>query len=158
LQSNSIQEEIKHFDLLVNEKLKSEHIKDLNPSSPVKDFLIYDSSDNDCDEPYDLEATMPDQDIYPDEDTYDKYISAQVFLPRKNRFKKATVLKRKHDQDGNLIGHSHNNPILDTHIYEVVFPDGHILEYATDVIAENILAMVHEEGYETAILKSIVDH
>jgi hypothetical protein len=48
------------------------------------------------------------------------------------------------------------NPILDTRVFEVIFPDGHVAEYATNVIAENMFAMVDDEGYETAIIKSIV--
>jgi hypothetical protein len=35
-------------------------------------------------------------------------------------------------------GHDDVNPILDTRIYEVEFPDGEVLEYAANVIAENL--------------------
>jgi hypothetical protein len=101
---------------------------------------------------------MPEQDDFPDNDAYDQYITAQVLLPRGDTYEKGTVLRRKRDNDGTLIGHANMNPILDTRVFEVIFPDGHVAEYATNVIAENMFAMVDDEGYETAIIKSIVDH
>jgi hypothetical protein len=101
---------------------------------------------------------MPEQDDYPDAETYDQYITAQVLLPRGDSYEKGTVLRRKRNIDGTLIGHANANPILDTRVFEVAFSDGHVAEYATNVIAENMFAMVDEEGYETAIFKNIIDH
>ena len=46
-----------------------------------------------------------------------------------------TIMGRKWDQEGNPIGHAHSNPILNTRVYEVEVPDGHVEEYAADVIA-----------------------
>lgn len=101
---------------------------------------------------------MPEHDEYTDVDTYDQYLTTQVLLPRGDRYEKETILRRKRNNDGMLVGRANPNPILDTRVFEVVFPDGHIAEYATNVIAENMFAMVDEEGYETAIIKSIIDH
>jgi hypothetical protein len=36
------------------------------------------------------------------------------------------VKGRKRDADGNPIGKSNDNPLLDTRLYEVEFPDGNI--------------------------------
>jgi hypothetical protein len=35
---------------------------------------------------------------------------------------------------------------MDTRIYDVQFPDGHVEAYSANVIAENIYAQVDEEG------------
>ncbi len=43
-------------------------------------------------------------------------------------------------------------------MFEVEFSDGHVAEYATNVIAENMFAMVDDEGNETYIFKEIIDH
>jgi hypothetical protein len=43
-------------------------------------------------------------------------------------------------------------------VIEVQFPDGHIAEYSTNVLAENLISMVDDEGFETSIFKRIVDH
>jgi hypothetical protein len=67
-------------------------------------------------------------------------------------------MRRKHDNEGNLIGCSNANPILDTCVFEVQFPDGHIAEYSANILAENLYSMVDDEGYETSIFKRINDH
>ena len=43
-------------------------------------------------------------------------------------------------------------------MFELEFSDGHVAEYATNVIAENMFAMVDDEGSETSIFKEIIDH
>jgi hypothetical protein len=51
------------------------------------------------------------------------------------------------------------NPILDTRVFEVQFLDGTINEYATNVIAENILAMVDDDGHKPYYLTiSLITH
>ena len=45
-----------------------------------------------------------------------------------------------HVGDGNLIGKSNDNPILDTREYIVEFPDGREAEYAANQIAVNMIA------------------
>jgi hypothetical protein len=142
------QEEIRSFDLQIANHLL--------PSTQGDDELFFNLQDTACGEPLEPDSSMPEQDDFPDNDTYDQYITAQVLLPRGDTYEKGTVLCRKRDKDGTLIGHANMNPILDTRVFEVIFPDGHVAEYATNVIAENMFAMVDDEGYETAIIKSIV--
>jgi hypothetical protein len=50
--------------------------------------------------PYEPEASMPDVDDY-SEETFDKYISAQVLLPQGDSFQSGRVKTRKRDFDGN---------------------------------------------------------
>jgi hypothetical protein len=38
------------------------------------------------------------------------------------------------------------NPILDTRVYDVEFPDGRVDKYAANVIAESMFAQVDDEG------------
>jgi hypothetical protein len=68
------------------------------------------------------------------------------------------VKRRKRDEDGNLVGHSHSNPILDTGLYEVEFEDGQVGTYAANVIAENIYEQLDDEGFAYTLFDSIVDH
>ena len=62
------------------------------------------------------------------------------------------------DADENLIGNANANPLLDTRLYEVEFPDGDIREYAANVIAESIYSQVDDEGRYHLLLESLVDH
>ncbi len=59
---------------------------------------------------------------------------------------------------GDLIGHSNANPILDTRLYEVEFPDGSEATYSANVIAENMLSQCDSEGRQYLLLTHIVNH
>jgi hypothetical protein len=67
-------------------------------------------------------------------------------------------MHRKRDRDGNLTGKAATNPIMDTRLYVVQFPDGREVEYAVNVVAENMLAVCDEKGNQTLLLQHIVDH
>jgi hypothetical protein len=69
-----------------------------------------------------------------------------------------TIVKRKRDHDGNPVGRHDVNPILHTRIYKVEFPDGEVLEYAANVIAENLYSQVDKEGHHQVVFYDIVDH
>jgi hypothetical protein len=47
-----------------------------------------------------------------------------------------TVIRWKHNLDGQPIGRANANQILDTHLYEVQFPDRHVEEYTANIIAK----------------------
>ena len=47
------------------------------------------------------------------------------------------VVSRKQDSDNNPVGRSHNNPILDTREYNVLFDDGLQLELTANIIECN---------------------
>jgi hypothetical protein len=112
---------------------------------------------DDVDEPEEPEAAMPEADDYTPE-AYDKWLEAEVLLPKGDCYATGKVVKRKRDDDGLPIGKAHNNPILDTRIYEVEFQDGHVEEYAANVIAECLFSQVDEEGRQYLLLSEIVDY
>jgi hypothetical protein len=112
LLSPAVQSNIKAFDTQIQRIFDEGEIKDDNPDSYLLDENI-----NDCDEPFDPQAAMPEQDSFVDADTYDKFISAQVLLPQGDGYEKGTVTRRKRDSDGNLIGHANSNHILDTRMW-----------------------------------------
>ena len=69
----------------------------------------------------------------------------------------AIVKKRKRDALGQPIGTKNENPILDSRIYELQFPDGRIEEYSVNVIAENLFNMADDDGWDTGLLEEIID-
>jgi hypothetical protein len=79
--------------------------------------------DDDKYDPVDPKSVMPEADDYTPE-SYNEYLTAEVLLPNMGTLTKAKVVSRKRDVDGNPVGRRHHNPILDTHEYEVEFPDG----------------------------------
>mmetsp|Transcript_26808 Transcript_26808/g.40563 ORF Transcript_26808/g.40563 Transcript_26808/m.40563 type:complete len:138 (-) Transcript_26808:449-862(-) len=68
----------------------------------------------------------------------------------------AKVTKRLKDHRGNPIGTAHDNPILDTRMYEVEYADGSKQALSANVIAENLFASVDEERHRRILLDSIV--
>jgi hypothetical protein len=62
--------------------------------------------------------TMPQADEL-DHEAFDEYLDAQVALPYKDIATTGTVIARKKDRDGNMVGKSHPNPVLDTRVMEV---------------------------------------
>jgi hypothetical protein len=89
----------------------------------------------------------------------DTYLNIELSLPRGGgEVEFARVTKRLRDKDGLPIGTANDNPILDTQLYEVEFPDGHKAALVANVIAEKLFAHVDEGGNRLALLDDIVDY
>ena len=87
----------------------------------------------------------------------DHWINAELNLPQGEHMKRAKVIGRSTDADGNVIGQYDQNPVLNSMTYDVEFSDGAIREYAANVIAENMFAQVDTEGHMHTILDGILD-
>ena len=85
-------------------------------------------------------------------------IASEVILPQGENHITAKVIARKRDADGAPVGKRNINPILDTCVYKVQFPDGHTEEYAANIIAESLYSTVNDEGNTYFIMKDIVGH
>jgi hypothetical protein len=107
--------------------------------------------------PIDAESNMPDADDWEPE-AYNNYISAEVRLPKDGQEILGTMTARKRDHEGNLVGRSNNNPILDIRIFQVTFPDWDSAEYSANVIAESLYSQVDDEGRQYFMLKEIINH
>jgi hypothetical protein len=70
----------------------------------------------------------------------------------------ARVTKQLRGANGLLIGTAHDNPILDSWMYEVEYQDGHKLAMAANVIAQNLFAQVDAEGNCHVLFDEIIDH
>ena len=60
--------------------------------------------------------------------------------------------------DGKAAGRYDTNPVKNSVIYDVEFPDGQVKEYSANVIAENMLSQVDSEGYSLTLMHAIIDH
>jgi len=89
----------------------------------------------------------------------DTFINMEVLLPQgEEQTQLARVLRRSLDQNGKHVGIYDENPILNTAVYDVEFPDGTIKEYGANIIAENLLQSVDEDGLHSQFLEGILDH
>ena len=70
----------------------------------------------------------------------------------------ACMKRRAVDENGRPIGTSHPNPILDTRRYHLEYTDGTEEIMAANIIAENLLSQVDEEGNRQMLFDEIIAH
>jgi hypothetical protein len=119
---------------------------------------VYQSYADDDGDEFPQMAEDVDEPLEPDADTYDQYVGASVSLPIGNELVNAKVLGRKRMLDGTVTGKANKNPILDTRVYDVQFPDGQVAEYSANAIAQSMYAMCDTEGNQYLLLSGIIDH
>jgi hypothetical protein len=120
---------------------------------PEDDTPEYEQYEDDHTGPY----SVPDREDY-NQEAIDMYLKAEVVLPIAGEMVTGKVERRKRDANGNLIGKAASNPILDSRMYVVSFPDGREAEYSANVIAENMLSMCDSEGNQYLLMSHITDH
>ena len=67
------------------------------------------------------------------------------------------VIRQSVDDHGKLIGTYDENPVLNSHIYEVEFPDREIKEFAANILAENCLSLVDPNSHPSQLLDCITN-
>ena len=94
------------------------------------------------------------------EDESGQYTNMEIGLPRgeDGQLERAVVKKRVIDVDGKPFGKSHSNPLVDSSLYEIEYLDGTIEVMPANLMAENILLQVDEEGRRQQMLDEIIDH
>ena len=97
------------------------------------------------------EATTQDADNY-SEDSDDYNLTAQILLPQGREMTKPKVTGRKRDADGLPMGRRNRNPLLDSGLYEVKFPDRSTDAFSANKIAENMVSQVDDKGHISSIL------
>ena len=90
--------------------------------------------------------------------TYDVLLNSEVLLNQGDEVKCGTVKQRAMGADHKTIGTYDDNPVLNTMVYEVNFPDGYVKEYAANIIAKNMLTQVDSDGFTTTMMEGIVDY
>jgi hypothetical protein len=166
LNTSALQVQMDTFTRSVNDAI-GDHKKAIVRGETVNDDELY--YDTFFDSPTDDDNTWPweseledlplkDQDSNAMEDL-DKYIGANIVLPGKDGEQVLTVVKGlKRGLNGELLGTKNDNPILDTRIFQVEFPDGHLEDYATNKIAKTLYSQVDKEGNSIGELSEICDH
>ena len=153
----------KLFDELIERRWGSS-IKPPKNVSPDEDqddnnFEEYSDSDEDARIIPDIEDTVDlTGKLLNQQPAYDAILNAEVQMNIDNDIVNGKVKRRAIGADGKLIGTYDSNPILNTMVYEVEFPDGRIQEYSANLIAENMLSQVDDEGFSTTMMEGIIDH
>ncbi len=144
--------EMKAFDDAIKKKLgepmTEKTLSEVDPDAVTPDYSLYEDE---------VDPVIPHApDTTPEE--FDNYVGAEVRLPQQGELRVGRVKKRARSETGDVMGTKNDNPILDTRVYEVEFPDGEVSELAANVIAENLYAQCDAEGNTVLLLDAIVDH
>ena len=139
------------------EELEKQHPQELEPDDYF-DFVPYEDETE-------APVLMPNADVLDaagkpinQQSVVDRFIHAEVLLPQGESLQMAKVLRRSLDEDGNLVGNFNQNPLLNSMVYDVEFPDGAIRKYAANVIAENVMSHVDPDGHYSHVLECILEH
>jgi hypothetical protein len=163
-ETDEFKEVIKEFDTEISRRFKEEEVLTYDGAKPnPEDWSEYLEHDPDFQEEFDSivnDPSVPEADDGFTPDVFDDtYLNMELAIPRDGDGPEfAKVTKRLRDKDGLPIGRANNNPILDTRMYEVEYPDGHKASLAANAIAENMFAQVDDEGNRHVLFEEIVDH
>ena len=100
----------------------------LGPKENIEDFPDYQYIETPHHDIYDNDygvwvELVPDRDDIGDQH-FDNYLNTEVLLPLGEAQRTDKFMRHKIYERGNQIGRPHSNPILDTRVYDVKFPDG----------------------------------
>ena len=146
------------FDIKIKERYGDSNY----PPKGERETFNNDDDDIVYKEPYE---SLYDDEVHPNTVEADEivdhelYLDAEVMLPKDGEhLQAARVIGRAKDENGKKLGLFHSNPILNTQVYEVMFPDGSVKQYAANIIAENIFSQIDEYGYRYQLLRNIINH
>jgi hypothetical protein len=161
METDSIKQIFAEFDTGINDRLKSED-RGYNGAKPnPEDWADMMESDPAFEEEFNKVYSnneIPEADDFTPEVLEDTYLNMELVLPRDSEGPEfARVTKRLRDANGLPIGRQHENPLLDSRIYEVEYPDGYKASLSANMIAQNMFAHVDEEGNRYVLFDAIID-
>lgn len=155
----TIKGQMELFDAMVRTKLGGpvDPKTDSEPAEPIESY------EDDDEQPFAIPVVEDPVDangeLINQQPIYDTLINAELMLQNAGESQPARVTGRAvNPHDGNIHGTWNENPIMNTIMYDVEFPDGTVKEYAANIIAENILSQVDDQGFTITNLDSVVDH
>ena len=162
MRDDILKKRIDEFEETLEERLNDENFQseETDVDFYLEDVEIAENNPNaPTDEEYGdmIQEEKKDVDKF-DNNAYNWYLGAKLSINRGDGEIWGRVVKRARGNDGEFIGRSHNNPLMDSREYWIEFPDGDEGKYAANVVAENLYSQVDFEGRQYAVLKEIVDH
>ena len=148
------------FDADIKAKLGDSMVAPSQEVDPQEVWPYNDEEGDDTLDNYEDEADPVDDNgmSLSEQPLYDRLLHAEVCLPQGERMQMAKVLRVSKDSEGRTVGNYDDNPILNTIVYDVEFPDGAVVQYAANIIQENLLTQVDPDGHQYHVLDSILEY
>jgi hypothetical protein len=103
------------------------------------------------------ESDQPSLDV-DDEDTFYPLTNAEIILPQGDGIALASATEQTLAHDGSSIGCRNKNPLLDSRIYIVKFPDGEMKYVGYNILAENLFSQMDKDGNQFRLFSGIIGH
>ncbi len=87
----------------------------------------------------------------------DEYIQASIIIPHGNTFAHRTIVSCKCNAEGNIIGCAHDNPILNSCVYDIEFSDSKVTTLDANAIAKAVYTLCDPDGNEYIVLDELID-
>ena len=160
-QTDATKERMKVYSDKIRDKFKEGRLSVPGDRPKLEDWADLLEDDQDFADEFNRlfdNTDVPEADDEFDPDSFDSYLNMELAIDRGGEHAEfARVTKRLKDHRGNPIGTANDNPILDTRMYEVEYIDGHKQALAANLIAQNMIASVDEEGHRHLLLDEIID-
>ena len=121
--------------------------------------LVHLAANDKMEEP--LTSDVPMADVNPgNNEVYrpNELMGMEVYLSHGDHTELAKVLGRKRNADGNFVGQKHSNPILDSRVFVVEFPDGEQKDIGYNILAEHLHSQMDNEGNVYKLFWGIIGH
>ena len=87
----------------------------------------------------DNDPALPDGTAAFENPLTDQCINDELNIPLGEQIQRAKVIGCSKDNNVNVVGSHDDNPVLNTMVYDVGFPDGDVRKYVANIIAEKIV-------------------
>ena len=114
-------------------------------------------SGNTEDNKYPIMVTGLDRKV-PTPEVNDNYVNYSAIFTRGDSYARGKIIGQKRDADGNYVGRTNYNPMLDKRVYLVEFDDGEVSELTENVISDSMYAAFNDSINEYLIMDSIVEY
>ena len=88
----------------------------------------------------------------------DQYLGAEVLFPRGDQMVRGCIVACMHNDNGNIMGRAHSNPLLDNRVYQVKFPRAEVAALIANIIVESIYTQCNTDGNEYLLFDILIDH
>jgi hypothetical protein len=138
----------------------------INPPKPMNESDTKEPNDADGDADTEPAGELPDIENILDstgkvliqQPMWDKLINTEIIQQEGDKLQRGKVKRRSIDDNGKTMGAYSDNPIMNSIVYEVEFPDGALKEYAANILSDNLLSQVAHKGYSIVMMREIIDY
>ncbi len=78
-------------------------------------------------------------------------------IPCSNTFACGIIVSCKHNAEGNIIGHAHDNPILDSCVYDIELADRKVTALTANAIAKAMYAQCDPDGNKYILFDELIE-